>query len=205
MPVGTDCGPPSPPPLVFYLHGYHSSAQASKAQLLQHYLDRCHPAVEYRRPQLPDRPSLALAVLENWLLPPLAAGRPVGLVGASLGGYYAAVLAARLPVRAVLVNPVVDAYSRLLTRLGSGRNPYTGCHYLLDSTDLAALSECRPRPIPGRLRVLLQTGDEVLDYREAADFYAACHPVIETGGDHRFQNFERHLPAIAKFLQWPAD
>ena len=49
--------------------------------------------------------------------------------------------------------------------------------------------------------LLLQTGDETLDYREAADYYAAsaCH--VEQGGDHSFCHFENWLPAIAQFLE----
>ena len=53
---------------------------------------------------------------------------------------------------------------------------------------------------PSRLLVLLQTGDEVLDYQKAVEFYGACPQVVEEGGDHRFQNFEKHSMAV-KYLK----
>ena len=58
-----------------------------------------------------------------------------------------------------------------------------------------------PMTRPQQRMVLLQTGDETLDYREAADYYAAsiCH--VEQGGDHSFCHFEKWLPAIARFLE----
>ncbi|MDG2079035.1 MAG: YqiA/YcfP family alpha/beta fold hydrolase, partial [Pseudomonadales bacterium] len=58
-----------------------------------------------------------------------------------------------------------------------------------------------PMTRPQQRMVLLQTGDETLDYREAADYYAGsvCH--VEHGGDHSFRHFEKWLPAIAQFLE----
>jgi len=47
----------------------------------------------------------------------------------------------------------------------------------------------------------LQTGDEVLDYQQAEEKYAQCALTIEQGGDHSFQHYERHLPAIIDFLE----
>ncbi len=48
--------------------------------------------------------------------------------------------------------------------------------------------------------VLLQTGDEVLDYRLALDKYRDCQLIVERGGDHSFQNYADHLPRIFEFL-----
>ena len=48
---------------------------------------------------------------------------------------------------------------------------------------------------------LLETGDEVLDYRLAEKRYKICQQKIFQGGDHRFQNFERCLPDILAFFQ----
>ncbi|MEJ6772705.1 MAG: YqiA/YcfP family alpha/beta fold hydrolase, partial [Porticoccaceae bacterium] len=49
-------------------------------------------------------------------------------------------------------------------------------------------------------RVLLQRGDEVLDYRAAQKRYAGCSIVLEDGGDHSFVHYEQHLAAIHQFL-----
>ena len=51
-----------------------------------------------------------------------------------------------------------------------------------------------------RYLVLLKQGDEVLDYREAAAFYAQAHVDISTGGDHRFQDLDAYLPKIDDWI-----
>jgi predicted esterase YcpF (UPF0227 family) len=52
-----------------------------------------------------------------------------------------------------------------------------------------------------RYLVLLQTGDETLDYRGAALKYKNAQCIIEPGGDHSFTGFERHLEKIIQFSQ----
>ena len=50
-----------------------------------------------------------------------------------------------------------------------------------------------------RYQVWLQTGDETLDYRDAERYYRACALRIQAGGDHGFQGFTEHLPALFAF------
>ena len=46
---------------------------------------------------------------------------------------------------------------------------------------------------------MVQSGDEVLDHREALAFYAGAYQLVEGGGDHAFAGFERHVPSILRF------
>ena len=39
---------------------------------------------------------------------------------------------------------------------------------------------------PSAYRVMLQTDDETLDYRQAEQKYANSHLIVEQGGDHSF-------------------
>jgi predicted esterase YcpF (UPF0227 family) len=50
-----------------------------------------------------------------------------------------------------------------------------------------------------RYLVLLQTGDETLDYREAEEKYKNSQCIIEQGGDHSFVDLERFIPEIMQF------
>jgi hypothetical protein len=52
---------------------------------------------------------------------------------------------------------------------------------------------------PDRYFLLVQTGDEVLDYRQAVGFYAGAWQFVQGGGDHAFTGFERQIPAILAF------
>jgi predicted esterase YcpF (UPF0227 family) len=48
--------------------------------------------------------------------------------------------------------------------------------------------------------LFLQTDDEVLDYREALEKYKGAEIILEEGGSHSFENFERHFSLIADFI-----
>jgi predicted esterase YcpF (UPF0227 family) len=119
-----------------------------------------------------------------------------------MGGFYATVLAECFDLSAVLVNPSVRPHRRIERLFGEQVNPYSGRRFSLGPRDAADLAAMLPGAVtPSRYRLLLQTGDEVLDYREAVDFYAGCEQLVEAGGDHQFQGFERHLPSVVEFLQ----
>ena len=56
-----------------------------------------------------------------------------------------------------------------------------------------------PRVTPQRYLLLVETGDEVLDYRRAVERYAGAEQIMIRGGDHSLQSFPQHLPRILKF------
>jgi hypothetical protein len=58
-----------------------------------------------------------------------------------------------------------------------------------------------PRLKPQRYLLLVETGDEVLDYRQAVARYAGAEQVVVEGGDHSLQSFPRHLPRILEFCR----
>ena len=51
-----------------------------------------------------------------------------------------------------------------------------------------------------RYLVLLQTGDEVLDYQLAAKRYQQHEVITERDGNHRFENLVEYLSVIDDFL-----
>ncbi len=109
------------------------------------------------------------------LLALAALGRPL-LVGSSLGGYYATHLAERHGLRALLINPAVRVQRYFARYLGPQHNYYSGESWELTAAHVAALAELEvpPPQDPARFVVWLQTGDETLDYRDAADYYRLC-------------------------------
>ncbi len=44
-----------------------------------------------------------------------------------------------------------------------------------------------------------QTGDEVLDYREAVAKYAKARQIVIEGGDHNLKSFPEHIALILEF------
>ncbi|AYC34533.1 esterase [Pseudomonas cavernae] len=187
---------------ILYIHGLNSSPDSLKARQLSAAMQRLGLAEQLRVPALHHHPRQAIAQLEQAIA---ELGRPV-LIGSSLGGYYATHLAARHGLKALLINPAVNPHRLFDGHLGPQTNHYTGETWQLTEDHVAALAALEvPAPQdPARYQVWLQTADETLDYRHAQAFYRACALRIEAGGDHGFQNFAAHLPALLAFAGVPA-
>ena len=188
--------------MIVYLHGFNSSPRSHKAQLLGRYLAERGLGPQYACPALPPLASEAVREVER-SLPPPGGGLPqrkLCFVGSSLGGFYATYLAEKHAAKAVLINPAVDPHVGLRSFLGPQQNLHTGTPYELTEAHLNALEKLVvPRITPSRYLLLVETGDEVLDYRQAVQRYAGCEQIVVEGGDHSLQSFPQHLPRIVEF------
>lgn len=192
---------------LLYLHGFRSSPRSTKAQKMAAVVERlrCDGAsVTWACPQLPPSPREAVALIEatvqDW-----PRGEPGGLavIGSSLGGFYATVLAERTGCPAVLINPSVEPARDLARHIGeqtSWQNPEDRFFFRAEFID--ELRALRPPAItrPDRYFGIFATGDEVLDWREMQARYAACHLKIVSGSDHALSDFDTHLPDLLAFL-----
>jgi hypothetical protein len=182
--------------VIIYLHGFNSSPQSHKAQVLGRYMAERGRAHEYACPALPPLAGEAIRAIEKLV----SAG--VCLVGSSLGGFYATYLAEKHDVRAVLINPAIEPHVGLRAYLGPQKNLHTGQPYELTEAHLREWEKLYvPRLNPQRYLLLVETGDEVLDYRQAVARYAGAEQVVVEGGDHSLQSFPRHLPRILEFCR----
>ena len=185
--------------MIVYLHGFNSSPDSSKARRLGEHIARIGRQADYYCPSLPNSPREAVALVEAELRqrPP----GPVTLVGSSLGGFYATYLAEKHGWKAVLVNPAVHAHRLLRGALGPQTNWHSGEKWLLTESHLNELAALDIEGIthPEHYLLLVQTGDEVLDYHDAVTYYAGARQIVEAGGDHGFAGFERHFQTILDF------
>lgn len=187
----------TPPPTLIYIHGFNSSPASHKARELLAAATRLGLAGQLRVPALHHDPRRAIDQLQALLA---EAACPV-LVGSSLGGYYATFLAERHGLKALLINPAVHVQRYFERYLGAQCNFYSGECWELTAEHIAALAalEVPPPRDPARFVVWLQTGDETLDYRDAADYYRHCTVQIEDGGDHGYQGFAARIPELLAF------
>lgn len=184
--------------MIVYLHGFNSSPASHKAQVMKAYMESRGLGPRYACPALPDTPAEAIRAIEH----SIAGQDPSTLtfIGSSLGGFYATYLADRLDCRAVLVNPAVTPHIGLEVYLGTQKNLHTGAPYQLTRRHLEGWRELLVERInPERFLLLLETGDEVLDWRETAAKYAGARTVIRDGGDHTLKSFPEHLERILAF------
>ena len=183
---------------VLYLHGFLSSPESAKAQLLGKWLQSKHPDIEFLCPELPNTPDKAIPYLDEYVTKLTALQ---GIVGSSMGGYYAHWLAQKYECKAVLINPAVNAADLLVGYLGDHINPYTQIAFELNSGHMHDLRGINvPLKPSDELLVIVETGDETLDYRLAEAKYSTANLIVEPGGNHSCQCFEKTLPAIADFL-----
>jgi uncharacterized protein len=180
--------------LLVYLHGFNSSPLSHKAQVMQRFMAQRGLAHEYACPALPPLAQDAISAVEHALKPGDC------LVGSSLGGFYATYLAEKLDLKAVLINPAIDPHVGLRAYLGPQKNLHTGEPYELTEVHLREWEKLYvARITPQRYLLIVETGDEVLDYRKAVARYAGAEQVVVQGGDHSLQSFPQHLPRILEF------
>lgn len=190
-------------PLVVYLHGFRSSPQSAKAQALMRAVAAL-PApsrVALVVPDLAHRPAAAIAQVLDLVAREHRSGAPLAFVGSSLGGFYATHLAEHLGARAALINPAVRPWEDLEPWLGTQTNLYTGKSFEVTAGHFEELRAIAVSNLtqPDRYFLLVQAGDEVLDYRQAIAFYAGARQSVQGGGDHAFQDFDAQIPAILRF------
>lgn len=195
----------TPPPLpvtnILYLHGFRSSPQSAKAQQLQQRVRKRHPQVHWWCPQLPPSPraamQMALQGVSTW---PKAT---TGVIGSSLGGFYAAHVAGKLACRAVLLNPAVHPARDLASAIGevaAWHQPDQHFFFEPGFVDELRTLEVGPIGRPENCFAVIAKGDEVLDWREMAAFCAGARIKLIEGGDHGLSDFDQHIAQVLAFL-----
>lgn len=164
---------------------------------MQRFMAERGLAHKFACPALPPLAEDAMQAVE-----PFISRRPC-FIGSSLGGFYATHLAEKHALKAVLLNPAIDPHVGLRAYLGPQKNLHTGAPYELTEAHLHEWQALYvPRITPPRYLLIVETGDEVLDYRRAVERYAGAEQVVIPGGDHSLQSFPQHLDRILAFAGW---
>jgi predicted esterase YcpF (UPF0227 family) len=192
---------------VLYIHGFNSSPLSVKAEQTRQYLRKNYPTINFYCPQLATTPDEAIAQLEN-IIQQQRDNTLWYLVGSSLGGYFASYLSEKYNLLAVLINPAVKPYELLSEYIGEQINPYTHIVYQVTHEHIQQLKNIEQvaPSIDSKQKnnylVMVQTGDEVLNYQQAVEKYQHCRLVVQQGGDHSFIDFSKTLPTLASFFQF---
>lgn len=190
-------------PTLLYIHGFLSSPQSIKAQQTQQWLQRHRPQWQFLCPSLSSYPALARQELEQ-IVATLDPNDDLYLVGSSLGGFWATYLAERYGFKAVLINPAVSPHKRFQALEGQSLTHYhTNEIVQLGADDLVVMAACDTPQLTNTdlYWLLVQTGDETLDYRDAVAKYHGCRQTVEAGGNHSFVGYELWLAEIADFFE----
>ncbi|MFA4968474.1 MAG: YqiA/YcfP family alpha/beta fold hydrolase [Sulfuritalea sp.] len=183
--------------MILYLHGFTSGPQSHKAQALGARMRERGLGDRFLSPQLPASPREAIALATGLI----ARHGVTTVVGSSLGGYYATYLAETFDLKAVLVNPAVVAHLSLQKYIGPQRWLYTGEAFDFGPEQIDELRAIEVPVLskPERFWLLVEEGDETLDYRNAVSRYAGARQTVLPGGDHSFTRWGDYLDPIIEF------
>lgn len=189
---------------LLYLHGFRSSPQSIKARKMAAIVQNQHTDVTWWCPQLPASPRQAMAALRSGVS--AWPRQQMAIMGSSLGGFYAAVLARELGCRVVLLNPAVYPARDLARHIGEhpawhdpSQKIFFEATHIQELADLEALAPIDSSQSPSSLAVIAK-GDEVLDWREMQARHASGQVRLLEGSDHALSDFDAVLPEILEFL-----
>lgn len=187
---------------LIYLHGFNSSPESYKAKVLYAYMEQRDMLDQLIIPVIPPVPAEAMTMLMA-LFEDNQKNTNVAVAGSSLGGFYSTCLAKHFGCKAALINPAVRPDVLLKKYLGENTNYNTAETWVLDESHIEQLRKMDIETIthPERYLLMLQKGDETLDYRQALEKYKKCPLILEEGGDHSFVGFENHIEHLLKFCE----
>ena len=193
--------PSRPVTHLLYLHGFRSSPQSAKARLMAAHVAQHHPGIIFWCPQLPPSPREAMEMVAigtaAW------PGAAMGVVGSSLGGFYASWVAQHKGCTSVMLNPAVDPARDLARHIGeqtAWHDPAERFFFEPRYIDELQVLDTSTRPPAAPELAIIAQGDEVLDWREMVARYPQARQIVLEGGEHALLNFQEYLPAVAEFL-----
>lgn len=178
---------------VLYLHGFNSAGASPKARLVKQACE--HLGIKCETPDLSPLARIALDTAQCSLE---TLGSRAIIIGSSMGGFLATVLAQRHDLRGVLINPAVRPAALVESMLGQRFvNQYTGERFSIEQRHLDQVVEATPAHIDAwRYLLLVVTRDETLDSARTVAAYRGARMLIHPGGEHGFAALADYLPAI---------
>lgn len=165
--------------------------------------------IQWHCPQLPPSPQQAMRKIMRWVRAgdraAAAAGQgaqPLAVIGSSLGGYYAALVAEQTGARCVLLNPAVYPARDLKAFIGKVKNWHSEGGYAFTQQHVDELLAMQSTAFtqPQRYAAIISKGDEVLSWREMTARYPAGHLQLLPCSDHAISEFDNFAGGVLQFV-----
>lgn len=180
--------------MIIYIHGFGSSGEGHKAKQFREYFKEDG----FIAPSLSYIPDLAIKTLEELIE---SYHGDVKLIGSSLGGFYSLYLGKKYNLQVVLINPSVYPFITLKKVLGNAPSYHDTSTFTWMESHIEMLKKYEVEIIDEKkVMLLLQKGDETLDYMNAVNKLPDSKHIVEEGGSHSFDRVERHFQLIREFL-----
>ena len=180
---------------ILYLHGFASAADSTKANLIDSYIKKNSRSTKTLIPDLDNDIENAYHQIDEII----KLESPSSIIGSSLGGFYATYFSEKYELLCVNINPAVPPID-MSEYLGENQNYSTGEKFIINNDHLKLLGKMSKKikvlKRPKNVMTLIQSGDEVLDYKQAMKYFAASQIEIRFGGNHSFEGFEDYFSKI---------
>ena len=185
---------------IIYLHGFNSSSNSKKAQILKNSEIVKNLGFEIILIDLPNSPSKAIQEIEKVIK---INSENISLIGSSLGGLYASFLSNKYNLRSVTINPVIYSHLKNMKDLiGPQTNYYSNKKYKFTTEMFNELLRLKVETLEEPLNhlCLIKLKDEVLDHKKTINYFDKAIINIDRQGSHEYSDFESKIPLILDFL-----
>jgi predicted esterase YcpF (UPF0227 family) len=185
---------------ILYFHGFASSSNSNKAKILKKYISKNYKNAEIIIPDIDNNFKLAVNQIHDLID---NAKHPIVFIGSSLGGYYASYFSSKFKTKSVLINPAIPPLKDFEMYLGENENYSTGEKFIITPEDIRYIRKMSYKKYSNaeNTYVLLESGDEVLNYKEAAKYFSGSYLDIIYGGSHSYESLDEKLKNIVNFIE----
>ena len=184
---------------ILYFHGFASSSDSNKAKIISSYISKISSNTKIIIPDLNNNFQKAISQIELLIK---NNDKPISFIGSSLGGYFAAYFADIYNAKAILVNPAIPPLRGFDDYLGENKNYSTGKKFNIKKEDIKFLRGLSKKEYINKENtlILMESGDEVLPYKETSEYFKGCYIDIVFGGSHSYESMQTKLKKISDFL-----
>ena len=184
---------------ILYFHGFASSSESSKAQIIKKYISSNYKDIKIYTPNLSNDFKEAVEQIENLV----KQNKNIAFMGCSLGGYYALYFSQLHRSKAILINPAIPPLKDFEMYLGENENYSTGEKFIITPEDIRYIRKMSYKKYSNaeNTYVLLESGDEVLNFKETAKYFSGSYLDIIYGGSHSYESLDEKLKNIVNFIE----
>ena len=184
---------------ILYFHGFKSSGDSGKAQEFKNFIKNHTSQTKIVIPNLDDDFKKANKQIKNLIN---ENEKRIFFMGSSLGGYYALYFAELYKTKSVLINPAIPPLKDFEIHLGKNENYATGNKFIISKDDISYIRSLHHKRIldPTNHLILLESGDEILDYIKTVSYFKESPMDIFYGGNHSYTSIKEKFIKIKHFL-----
>lgn len=184
---------------ILYFHGFASSSDSDKARIIKSYISKVSKKINMITPDLSNNFKEANNQI-NKLIDENK--KDYVFMGSSLGGYYANFFGSINNSKVILINPAIPPLKGFEEYLGENQNYSTGEKFIVTKEDIKFLRSLEIKKLNNQknILVLLESGDEVLNFIETVKYFQGSNIDITFGGNHSYESVDTKLEKIVKFL-----